>query len=299
LRVNLQCTLLLTIVWMMGLLLPASAMAHIVSANNLYEDIENLSAKEDIVFLTGINVIVYEHGSALFKPQDKLTRAELAHWVGAFYKLSQSEATAAEMAQLTVDKGLMLSLQGNATYVDVNQAFFAGKAQLDRTDEELTREQYATLMATYLATPINGQTLIEAAGYLPGPVGIVEAVDRKADGTTTLTIEDQQVQLAMHPRVLHASTDSSLWNGLVIGKSWMMETDEGVRSLQLLDFSNASTTEIADPSSNGINHDAHEAGHSTIVEEENPGSWLIPVILIVLIVLIVAWFTFNRLRRAR
>ncbi|OMF37586.1 hypothetical protein BK133_05925 [Paenibacillus sp. FSL H8-0548] len=285
---------------------PSVAVVHIVNANNLYGDIENVAAKEDIVYLTGINVIVYDHGSPLFRPQDYLTRVDLAYWAGTFYKLGDSDKTEAEISQIALDNGLITDLQGRATYGDVNQAFFKGMAEIDHAEDELTREQYAEFMGSYLTTPVNGRTLLEIAGYLSGPTGVVEEIITHEDKTTELMIDGQQIELAAHPRVLQASTDASLWVGLTISDSWMMETDGGTWTLQILDFSIASADVSVEPtidelpaeSLTEINVDPHGGEHQMLHEgEKKKGSLPVLVIAVVLVVVIFAWLMYRRLRK--
>jgi len=115
---------LIGILLMLVLLMPSAASAHIVNDQNLYEDIEYSTAKTEIVYLNGLGILVPDHGNALFSPKDKLQRVDLAYLTGRFHKAAASNASPDEVAAAAVEKGYVPSLEGNATYGDVNQAFF-------------------------------------------------------------------------------------------------------------------------------------------------------------------------------
>lgn len=230
-------------IFVLMMLLPAAAQAHIVNESNLYDDIAFSEARENIVYLSGLGVIPYEHGAPLFKPKDKLSRSDLAYWAGSFRGLGAQQSDPQAVRQAVLAEGGVPSLDGNATVRDVNQAYFQGRAELNGS-EELTREQFASLMAVYLTTKVNGQTLFEQAGYSPGPSGTVEAVAMKesqgADGKTVrtyaVTIQGVTLELSEHPRILYAPVDPGLWKGKSIRESWVMNKREGGQQLQLISF---------------------------------------------------------------
>ncbi|MDF2721451.1 MAG: hypothetical protein K0Q59_1126 [Paenibacillus sp.] len=254
--------------WMLLFPLGQPASAHIVNERNLYEDVQQMAGKDDLVFLTGIQAIVYDHSVSLFKPKEKLTRKELAHWAASFFRLKPS-GTAAELAQAALQQGLVASLDGNATYADANKAFFGGAAQVDKPEQELTREAYAAFLAPYVSKPINGKSLIERAGYAPGPSGTVEAVETRGADAVYVTVSGKVYPLAMHPRVLHAAADAAQWKGLALGRSWLAADAAGGGQLLLLDFAaspsqaqQAGAAAATQPSAGAAASSAAHAGHT-------------------------------------
>ena len=61
-------------------------------------------------------------------------------------------------------EGLLSTIDGQATYSLVNEAFFHGNLQLVTPDEQLTRDQFTKFVASHVHTNIEGQTLMDKAG---------------------------------------------------------------------------------------------------------------------------------------
>ncbi|THF75760.1 hypothetical protein [Cohnella fermenti] len=257
-----------------ALLGPLRAEAHVMTSANVYTDISLSAAKEEIVLLTGMNIIVYSHDDTLFRPQEKLSRSELAAWAAVFSGRAAAGDAPEQAAQAALSAGLAQSLDGNATYEDVNLAFFGGALALDAaqgteggngfgttttTDNEtaydttsgtapaaaaaaasneLTREQFALFMGEHLLEPLPGGTLPEQAGYLTGPAGVVGKVSEDKQGGYRIEIAGETYRLYEHPRVLSAAADPAQWKGLTLQRSWLkpdaMDAQELV--LHLLDF---------------------------------------------------------------
>src|SRR5690349_17935346 len=141
---------------------PGIGSAHVQNERSLYEDIQFSPAQKEIVYLRGISAIsAPETGAQLFRPDAKLTRAELAYWAGLF-KLPQEEretAVPADIRKAAVDKGIVSSLQGDGTYRDVSQAYFDGALNLKRPDETMTHEQFVVFLAGYLTQNPDGPSL--------------------------------------------------------------------------------------------------------------------------------------------
>ncbi|MFJ7744865.1 hypothetical protein [Peribacillus sp. NPDC097295] len=209
---------------MLMMLVPSVVSAHVVNKENVYDDIQYSQAAEDVVLLSGMGIISYEHEDSLFHPQDKLTRKELAEWsVGFLSRLDQYRG---------VDSGemkssLLSSLEGNATYGDVGDAFFKGKLYLNDPDGEMTREEFVIFMARNLGIEIDGETLMEQAGLSPGPTGEVSQVEVGEDQTYKLDIGNNEYLMDAHPRVLNGAADPVLWKGKMIEESWISQTEDG------------------------------------------------------------------------
>ncbi|WP_207952933.1 hypothetical protein [Paenibacillus agricola] len=246
---------------MLGLLLPSVASAHVVNEQTIYEDIQFSAAKEPIVSLSAIGVIPYEHGASLFKPNDPLSRKDLAYWAGSFQQLPAASPTASDIAKAAENAGLVSSLQGNATYREVSQAFFGGQAKVatGQLDSELTREAFVLFMTANLDQQVGGnaaghtngtnnthdKTLYEMAGFTPGPAGKIEEISQQetkdAEGKVTKTyilqIGGKDWSLSDHPKIANAAVDPALWKNKELVRSWTQKvgSNEGVMQLLIFD----------------------------------------------------------------
>lgn len=289
------------------LMIPTFASAHVMNEKNAYGDIAYSEASEDILLLSGMGIIFYEHGDALFRPTEGLQRSDLAAWAGRFFHLGSGEASVDELKQLALQANLVSSLTGNATYEDVNQAFFNGKVKVENPKEELKREQFAIFIVDHLMTEIEeGKTLYDVAGYVQGPKGIIEHVKLVEETTDTgkikesyvLVIDEEEYLLAAHPRVMRAAVDPVVWEGQQLEQSWLNDED-GEMKLQQLVFAEtvnqAENNEVA--VSVNDNHTHSESGQEmdNLSEagtdaQSNMFSWIylsIGIILIGAVVLIV------------
>jgi hypothetical protein len=193
-------------------LLTGVAGAHTANEKTLYDDIETSKAVEQIVLLRGLGVIGQPEGVKLYRPQEKLTKAELKEWASGFTGTSP------------------VAGDGNATYGDVNQAFFGGKAQVEQAERELTKEEFALFMGQFLTEKVDGKTLFERAGMTKGPSGVVEAVVEETEGqgekayhVYRLKLGGQEYPVAAHPKLLHLPTDLKLVKGKAIRETWVKD----------------------------------------------------------------------------
>ncbi len=99
-------------IFVLMLLLPAAVQAHIVNESNLYDDIAFSEARENIVYLSGLGVIPYEHGAPLFKPKDKLSRSDLAYWAGSFRGLGAQQSDPQAVRQAVLAEAAFLAWMG-------------------------------------------------------------------------------------------------------------------------------------------------------------------------------------------
>lgn len=280
------------------LLMPTVASAHIVNDQNLYEDLQYSKAKSEIVYLTGLGVIPYEHGTMLFSPKDKLTRAELGFWAGSFYKLKEQGAPHDKYAAAALEKGLLSTLEGNATFDDVNRAFFQGKIQVENPQEEVSREEFALFVYEHRNEKVDDKSLYDHAGLVSGPAGTVEKVTVQ-DKTPQLKLGDRELTLSSHPRVLNASVDPATWEGRTLEQSWLKTADDQKEQLHILVFEPSSspgatdTSTISSPSTvAGHDHGQHAQGESsTQSKAEAPSEFpYVPVAVVVVLIAIVATF---------
>jgi hypothetical protein len=293
---------------MLMILLPSAASAHVVNDQTIYEDIQYSAVKEQIVILSGLGVIPYEHGASLFKPGDKLTRKELALWAGTFLQIKPANTPTDEIVKAALDKGIVTSVQGNATYKEVDQAFFQGQAKIGRTDEELTREALIVMMKPYLEQKVNGHTLYEMAGFTPGPSGKVEDVttkdmkdkDGKAVKASILQINGKSFVLGAHPKIIQASVDPTVWKGKNIISSWSTKEDGTTEQLQLVTFEQQSANQAAkgdDSQPSTHNHAGHSSESDTAQTAVSPGFPYFPAVIGALFVLLAVWLFAKRKRK--
>ncbi len=286
-------------------MLPTFVSAHVINENNIYGDIAYSEAKEEIVFLSGMNIIFYEHGDALFRPSELLQRSDLAAWAANFFQLGTGEESIDDLKQLALESKLVSTLSGNATYGDVNQAFFQGKIKIEHEQQELKREEFASFMSEYLLTELeDGQTLYDVAGFTSGPAGLIEEVhvieEVSDSGQSTthyqLVIEQQEYTLAAHPRVSGASVDPLVWKGQKLEQSWLRE-EESEEKLQQLVFSKSDSQLDDQTDSVSAHTHQHHAGNNQLQEtnkvekeEKNP-TWIYLSISAVLlgIILFIVW----------
>jgi hypothetical protein len=207
--------------------IPASlAQAHLSVEDRFYEDIEFSKAKEQIVLLRGLNVIAHDNGAKVYMPQKKLSKADLAYWSAAFGKLHEAGASRGTFERAAVERKLVDTLEGIATYRDINQAYFNGEALVDDNDQEVTREQFALYMGQFLTQSVDGKTLYERAGLIPGPAGLIDKVITQADtGQFQILVQGAAYTLGEHPVIVHGTTDLGAWSGLSIGLSWLAKED--------------------------------------------------------------------------
>lgn len=267
----------IALVFVLAGLRAPTASAHIVHPGNAFSDIGLSAYKDEIVYVSRLGLIAGEESGDVFRPGEPLRRADLAHWAAAFYGLAEAEdAEAAGQAALT--GGLVDTLEGNATYGDINRAVFRGQLTLENgaypADREATREQYAAFVVAFASTQVEGKRLEEHAGLAAGPAGIVRAEsDPDAAFGYKLTIDGRTWTLSPHPRIVHAPGDPELWDGLQLAASWISSGEEGA-VLELLDFRGSSTgaegdaAETAAATASADNASAAHAHHHEMPPEQ-------------------------------
>lgn len=210
----------------MMMLVTTSALAHVMNEDNVFDDLSISEASKEIVLLAALGVISYQDAEITFSPQDPLTAKDLAAWVGSYYGLEGTSSL--ELAQAALADELITTIDGEATYALVNEAFFHGTLQLTNADDPMTREQFAKFVASHVHTDIGGHTLMEMSGFTAGPTGVIEKVERVTKQTPTgknaniyqLTIGGHMYEMGMHPRTITDSVDPLVWKGLNIAESW-------------------------------------------------------------------------------
>lgn len=257
----------------------APVLAHVQNESSLYSDITYSEAKEEIVILHGIGAIALEGGANLFKPFEMLTLRDLAYWAGNFAGLGEDGLSADDIREAALAAGLVGSLAGPATYDDVNQAYYDGAAPVEDVSGSLTREEFALYMGRFFDSEVDGMTLFERAGFVEGPRGNVEDVEKYAvtEGGQTydvfrISISGEWHQVSDHPKIVHGPVDLSQWVGKAIEASWLAASgEEGERALEIIKVREAQFTqeEIEAFEELANAHAGHEAtGDGTGQEEQ-------------------------------
>jgi hypothetical protein len=193
----------------------AVVSAHMTVEDRFYEDVVYSKSMEQIVLLRSLNVISADSYVSLFMPQEKLTRADLALWSANFRRLAESGSKPEQWRQAAMEHRLVASLDGYATYRDINQAYFDGKAPApDNPDAEPTREQFAVYMGQFLTDAVDGKTLYVLAGMTPGPTGVIDKVAKRRGVPAMedsqqfdLIVAGRSYSLSMHAVMLYEEFD--------------------------------------------------------------------------------------------
>ena len=208
------------------MLVSTSTFAHVMNRNNTFEDLALTEAADKIVMLSALGIVSYLDNGFAFKPTMTLTAKDLAAWVATYNGL-QGETSDA-LAKAALDEELVSTIDGDATYALVNEAYFHGKLTLENPEQTMTREQFALFMFEHLTADIGNHTLLDMAQFTPGPTGVVEHAERVTknipSGSTAsvymITINGEQYEMGMHPRVIADSVDPTVWIGQKVAQSW-------------------------------------------------------------------------------
>lgn len=192
------------------LLFTTNVSAHVMNSQSVFGDIHYTEAAEDILLISALGMVSAESGKQTFRPQDPLTREELGEFVGSYFSFE------GELAQ---EKGYRSSTKGEATYADVNQAFFENALSVENPEGTMTREEFAQFIAANLESDIGGHTFAERSGFAEGPTGVIEKV-QQVEETYQLTIDGNVYELGEHPYVAAESVDPLVWQGMSLSKSW-------------------------------------------------------------------------------
>lgn len=273
------------------ILITSQVHAHVMNADNAYNDLNYTEAKGEILFITALGMTNNQDETATFRPNDKLTMKELAEFLAAYYHL-EGENT----AQQAVEEGRISSLEGNATVADVNEAFFAGELAIENGSEGLTREAFAKFISEH------GGSLIEEAGFTEGPVGLVEAVEQKeisVDGEDThqyhIQIGNETITLAAHPYVDASSVDPTVWEGMYVTTSLLMEDhhDNGEEVAQFLSISEDQP--VVEGETSSIHEESKtEAAEVVVEKDEHHANWLFIGLVVVVVLIVVGLYMKKR-----
>jgi hypothetical protein len=200
-----------------------SVNAHILTETSQFPDIKTSDARFDIIVLVAAGIVPE---TSEFGPDKNLTRTDLAAWgaqaASLLGKVDKPDVNA--LARAALEQGMVKSLDGDATYTDINALFFNSKDQPAQPDAVPTRAQAATYLAKGLTAPVPA-SLLEKSGLHSGPVGAVASVESKTnpDGGSSyyLTIGDTTLPMYTHAKVGNGPSDIAKWKGMVARRTFV------------------------------------------------------------------------------
>ncbi len=281
----------LLLVLMFSLLFSTAAFGHgITNEKTLYEDLKFTNIQKEMVFMRALGTISGE-GSNLFRPQDTLTKEELGFFAARYHGLAGHSAPREEALELALENELVDSIEGNATYADVNHAYFEGKASVENPDNELTREELVVFLSRFFTETIDGQTLPEIRGWSAGPTGVVEVVDYEVlldEGTPykdyVVTIGGQTFPVNDHGRIYNGPVDLSAWEGKTVSESWLRDLSSGGQEFRVLV---AAPGEFSDDEIANLEIDIPE--NELPQEDQDNGFPIMPIAGAVILIVVLAW----------
>lgn len=205
-----------------ALLIAGVAHAHIKNETTQFPDIEFSDARFDIVLLVGAGIIPE---TPVFEPDKPLSMKELATWLALAEGLTQGGETpdVAAMSALAVEQGFVDSLDGDATFSQLNQLIFDSMLVLENPDQVPTKAEAASLIAGQLNSEL-GLALLEKRGLDRGASGMVSNVEVR-DGhhgnAYFITIGDTTLEMDSHGRVANGPTDLLQWQGKKVSRSFV------------------------------------------------------------------------------
>jgi len=202
---------------------PLSAGAHIKNEETQYPDIDFSPARFDIVLLAAAGMVPE---TPVFEPDRPFTRKDLAVWLALGKgKLDGGENPDVEtLARKALTAGLIETLDGDATFADLDRLFFGGTTASDRATQTPTKAEAASYVAAHLSAEA-----LALRGLIEGPAGTVGAVASKptddGDNVYILTIGQTSYPMYAHGRVARGPTDLLAWEGRTVARTFVRAID--------------------------------------------------------------------------
>lgn len=215
-------------VTLMSMLATATVVAHIKNEATQFPDIEFSDARFDIVMLVGAGIIPQ---TPVFEPDKPLSMAELATWAALARGLGPGGETpdTTRLAQSLIDAGLIESLEGDATYADINTLVFDGALTIEGRDSVPTKAEAARFIASYIHTEA-AKSFLTRRDLALGATGEVTAVVAPEAGRGyVITIGDVTLPMDIHGRVANGPTDLFQWEGRYVTHSFVQGSDAQAR----------------------------------------------------------------------
>jgi hypothetical protein len=210
---------------LISLLLITLGHAHTDNEASLFPDISDHESRYDILMLAAMGIIPE---SDKFQPDEVLPRRELAVWgMLAARQGVMTETDKAQLAELALRQNIIDSLEGDASYKDINNVLFRGKLVLEQADANPTRAEAVSFIIANLQRDIEGGSLLSKLGMQMGPQGKIDKVESKLnpDGSSTyyVTIAGITNPFYSHGKVANGPVDVGQWQDREIEKSVVRE----------------------------------------------------------------------------
>jgi hypothetical protein len=207
-------------------LISISVRAHIKNESSQFPDIEFSDSQFEIVLLVGAGILPE---TPVFEPDLSLSRVELAAWATLAAGLAEGGETPdiRSLSNTALKQGLIDSLDGDATYIDINNLLFQGQLIPEMPEAVPTKGEAAQFIAMNLTIGVDGKTLLDKKGMRVGPVGEVTAIESRMnpDGGSSyyITVAGETYPLYSHGRVANGPTDLIQWKNRIIKRSFLKD----------------------------------------------------------------------------
>lgn len=200
----------------------ACALGHIKNEASQFPDIEFSPARFDIVLLVGAGIIPE---TPVFEPDKPLTRRELAAWAALARGLEDGGETpdVDALAEAALAAKLVDSLEGNATFAELNELFLGGSAAVASPGKTPTKAEAAAFIAAELDSEA-GRALLERRGLRGGAEGkvvSVESTEGHHGSAYLITVGSVSLPMHAHGRVANGPTDLLQWQDRRIRRSFV------------------------------------------------------------------------------
>lgn len=203
------------------------AFAHIKNEATQFPDIEFSEARFDIVLLVGAGIIPE---TPVFEPDKPFSKKDLAVWAALSANLGAGGETpdTEALAKAALNHGLVDTLEGDASYADLNMLFFDGQLTVDDAHRTPSKAEAASFIAAQLQTDA-GIALLEKRGLKIGDTGEVTSVESGEDdhgsSTYVISIDNSTLTMHSHGRVANGPTDLLQWQGRIVRRSFLRGED--------------------------------------------------------------------------
>ena len=213
----LSCSLLMSL-----LLVPGIIWSHTSNEATLFPDIKSSASRYDVMLLVAIGIVPVTKS---FEPDKHLSRTDLAAWGALADGLVDAgeEPDIKALADAALKKGLLNSLDGDATYMDINNVLFKGELIPASAETIPTRGEATIFIAANLTTGTANKTLLHRRGMQIGPIGEVSDVATRMnpDGGTSyiITMDSEIYPFYTHGKLANGPIDLTQWQGRIIRRS--------------------------------------------------------------------------------
>jgi hypothetical protein len=207
----------------------ANVAAHIMTDTTQFPDMKASDARFDVMVLVAAGIIP-EKGP--FGADEPLMHQDLAVWSALALGLQNKtgeQAGTAELARRALEQGLVTSLEGQATYAEIDTVLFQGGFAHEHPDEVPSRGAAAAYIVAGLADAA-GTPLMEKLSLQYGPIGKVTSVEsrKNPDGGSSvyITVAGTALPVYVHGRVGNGPADLKQWQGRTVRRSLIRKQGE-------------------------------------------------------------------------